>query len=123
MQYKKLWIAFGLVMLVSFAVLGGVGYKASAMVRRSRAKVVYRRRTSACSPAKRFATDRMSGNPLAVRKSAPSGDTGLMSLPTGAPTIFTANRIIVLNRWAQRARLRRLCSHCRPNSGRRCKAA
>ena len=28
MQYKKLWIAFGLIMLVSFAVLGGVGYKA-----------------------------------------------------------------------------------------------
>ena len=28
MQYKKLWIALGVVMLVSFAVLGGVGYKA-----------------------------------------------------------------------------------------------
>jgi nitric oxide reductase subunit B len=28
MQYKKLWIAFGLVMLVSFLVLGAVGYKA-----------------------------------------------------------------------------------------------
>src|SRR5690348_252967 len=28
MQYKKLWIAFGLIMLVSFAVLGSVGYKA-----------------------------------------------------------------------------------------------
>lgn len=28
MQYKKLWIALGLIMLVSFAVLGGVGYKA-----------------------------------------------------------------------------------------------
>lgn len=28
MQYKKLWIAFGLVMLISFAVLGGVGYEA-----------------------------------------------------------------------------------------------
>lgn len=28
MQYKKLWIAFGLIMLISFAVLGGVGYKA-----------------------------------------------------------------------------------------------
>ena len=28
MQYRKLWIAMGLVMLVSFAVLGGVGYKA-----------------------------------------------------------------------------------------------
>ena len=28
MQYKKLWVAFGLVMLVGFAVLGGVGYKA-----------------------------------------------------------------------------------------------
>src|SRR5438045_4482656 len=28
MQYKKLWIAFAVVMLVSFAVLGGVGYKA-----------------------------------------------------------------------------------------------
>src|SRR4249920_2902350 len=27
MQYKKLWIAFGIVMLVSFSVLGGVGYK------------------------------------------------------------------------------------------------
>src|SRR5438270_6693772 len=28
MPYKKLWIAFGLVILISFAVLGGVGYKA-----------------------------------------------------------------------------------------------
>src|SRR6476661_8854823 len=28
MQYKKLWIAFGLVVLISFSVLGGVGYKA-----------------------------------------------------------------------------------------------
>src|SRR3954467_5602761 len=28
MPYKKLWIALGLVMLVSFSVLGGVGYKA-----------------------------------------------------------------------------------------------
>ena len=28
MPYKKLWIAFGLIMFVSFAVLGGVGYKA-----------------------------------------------------------------------------------------------
>src|SRR4051812_38734280 len=28
MQYKKLWIALGVVMLLSFAVLGGVGYKA-----------------------------------------------------------------------------------------------
>ncbi len=28
MPYKKLWIAFGLIMLVSFSVLGGVGYKA-----------------------------------------------------------------------------------------------
>ncbi|HWJ49034.1 MAG TPA: nitric-oxide reductase large subunit [Candidatus Udaeobacter sp.] len=28
MPYKKLWIAFGLIMLISFAVLGGVGYQA-----------------------------------------------------------------------------------------------
>src|SRR3982751_3471671 len=28
MPYKKLWIAFGLIILVSFSVLGGVGYKA-----------------------------------------------------------------------------------------------
>jgi nitric oxide reductase subunit B len=28
MPYKKLWIAFALIMLVSFSVLGGVGYKA-----------------------------------------------------------------------------------------------
>ena len=28
MQYKKLWSAFGLIMLISFSVLGGVGYKA-----------------------------------------------------------------------------------------------
>jgi len=28
MQYKRLWIAFGLIMFVSFSVLGGVGYKA-----------------------------------------------------------------------------------------------
>ena len=28
MPYRKLWISFGLIMVVSFAVLGGVGYKA-----------------------------------------------------------------------------------------------
>jgi len=28
MQYRKLWIAFGLVHLISFAVLASVGYKA-----------------------------------------------------------------------------------------------
>ena len=28
MQYKKLWIALGVVMFVSFTVLGVVGYKA-----------------------------------------------------------------------------------------------
>ena len=28
MQYKNLWIALGLIMFVSFSVLGGVGYKA-----------------------------------------------------------------------------------------------
>jgi nitric oxide reductase subunit B len=28
MPYKKLWIAFGLIMVISFGVLGGVGYKA-----------------------------------------------------------------------------------------------
>src|SRR5579862_1949003 len=28
MSYKKLWIALGVVMFVSFSVLGGVGYKA-----------------------------------------------------------------------------------------------
>src|SRR5215471_3758629 len=28
MQYKKLWVAFGLVILIGFAVLGSVGYKA-----------------------------------------------------------------------------------------------
>src|SRR6478672_3134746 len=28
MPYRKLWITFGIIMLVSFAVLGGVGYKA-----------------------------------------------------------------------------------------------
>ena len=28
MQYRKLWIALGVVMFVSFSVLGGVGYKA-----------------------------------------------------------------------------------------------
>ena len=27
MQFKKLWIALGLVLVASFAVLGGVGYK------------------------------------------------------------------------------------------------
>ena len=61
-----------------------------------------------CSPAKPFATDRMSGNRPAARRSAPSGDTAPMSLLTGAPTIFIASRIIVLDRWAQPARLRQL---------------
>src|SRR6476620_6585203 len=40
MQYKKLWIAFGLVVLISFSVLGGVGYKAINNARPIPAKIV-----------------------------------------------------------------------------------
>ena len=91
MPYKKLWIASGVVMLVSFAVLGGVGYKGISNGPPTRAKwslptVEY------CSRAKRFATGKMSGSQPAVRKSGRSGATALMSLPTGARIIFTANR-------------------------------
>ena len=100
MQYKKLWIAFGLVMLVSFAVLGGVGYKASTMGRRSRRRSLPPT-GECCSPARPFATARTSGSPLAARKSERSGDTVLTSLPTGAPIIFTANRKSCSNRWAR----------------------
>jgi hypothetical protein len=35
MAYKKLWITLGVVMLASFAVLGGVGYKDVNMDHRS----------------------------------------------------------------------------------------
>jgi len=68
MQYKKLWIAMGLVMLISFAVLGSVGYKA----------------INNAPP--------IPSNPPADRKLAPSGDTAPTSLPTGVLTIFTASR-------------------------------
>ena len=45
-----------------------------------------------CSPARRFATGRMSGNRPAGRRSARSGDTERTSRLTGAQIIFIANR-------------------------------
>src|SRR5215472_444634 len=40
MPYRKLWIALGMVMLISFAVLGSVGYKAISSAPPIPAKVV-----------------------------------------------------------------------------------
>ena len=68
MQYKKLWIALGLVMFVSFTVLGVVGYKGikngpptpEQSRHRRRARTVHRRDDS--QRTKRVAVDRRPGD-------------------------------------------------------------
>ena len=92
MQYKKLWIALGLVMLISFAVLGRRGLQGHQQRRRPSPPRWSPPMDRYCSPAKPFATGRTSGSPPAARRSAPSGDTALTSLPTGAPIICIASR-------------------------------
>ena len=88
MPYKKLWIALGVVMLVSFAVLGGVGYQAINNGPPIPSKVV--------TPDGRVLftgeTIRNGQNVWADRKLEPYGVTAPMLLPTGAPIIFTGNR-------------------------------
>ena len=91
MQYKKLWIALGVVMLVSFAVLGVVGYKAINNGPPIPGKVVTAD-GRCCLPARPSATGKMSGSPPVARRSAPSGVTALTLLPTGAPTTCIGNR-------------------------------
>ena len=91
MQYKKLWIALGVVMLVSFTILGGVGYKGISNGPPTPSKVVTADGRY-CLRAKRFATAKTSGSQPAGRKLERSGDTGPMSLLTGVPTICTGNR-------------------------------
>jgi len=91
MQYKKLWIAMGLVMLISFTVLGSIGYKAINNAPPIPSKVV----TADGRVLFTGETIRDGQNvwqSTGGRKSAPSGVTARTSRPTGAPTIFTASR-------------------------------
>jgi hypothetical protein len=91
MHYKKLWIAFGLVMVVSFSVLGGVGYKAINNGPPIPAKVVTTDGQMLFT-GETIRDGRMSGSPPVDRKSVRSGDMELMLRPTGAPIISIANQ-------------------------------
>ena len=84
MQFKKLWIALGLVMAASFAVLGGVGYKGIKSAPPIPTQVVTDGRPR---PVQRQVTSRMdktSGSRSAARKSARSGAMAPMLRPTGS---------------------------------------
>ena len=89
MQYKKLWIAFGLVMLVSFAVLGGVGYKAINNGPPIPAKVV-------TADGQVLFTGETIRDGQNVWQSTGGQEIGTiwghMSRPTGAPIISIANQ-------------------------------
>ena len=82
MPYRKLWIALGLVMFVSFAVLGGVGYKGISNGPPTPSKVV-------TADGRLLFTG---GSQLADKKLERSGGMEPMSLLTGLLTICTANQ-------------------------------
>ena len=92
MQYKKLWIAMGVVMF-DFICRAGRRRLQGDQQRTAHPVAKSSPPTAACSsPAKPSATARTSGSPPADRRSALSGATAPMSRPTGAPTISTASR-------------------------------
>ena len=121
MQYRKLWIAFGLVMLVSFSVLGGVGYKAinngppiTGEGRHSRrTAVVHWRddsRRAECLAINRWAGNRDDLGTWSLCRSRL--ERGLSSSPIGN----------CAESLGEPSRVSRTITPCRPNRGLPCKA-
>ena len=92
MSYRKLWIALVLVLVISFAVLGGVGINVMNNAPPIPSQVVTTDGRTCCSTAPPSWTDRTPGSRSAARKSARSGDTAPTSPPTGRPTGCTASQ-------------------------------
>ena len=90
MPYKKLWIALGIVMLVSFAVLGSVGYKAISSAPPIPSKVV-------TADGQLLFTGETIRDGQNVWQSTGGQEIGTiwghgaMLPPTGVQTIYTAN--------------------------------
>ena len=102
MSYKRYWVALAIVILGSFAVLGGVGRK---MISEAPPIPMSTRQTDSCSsPAVPSLMVRASGSRSAARRSAQSGATAPMSRPTGAPTGCIANRRFCLTAGRKRRR-------------------
>ena len=84
MSYKRYWVALAIVIIGSFAVLGGVGRKMISEA--PPLPDVYTTTGSFSSPAVPSPMGKESGNPSAARRSVPSGVTAPMSRRTGAQT-------------------------------------
>jgi nitric oxide reductase large subunit len=88
MSYKRYWVALAIVIIGSFAVLGGVGRK---MISEAPSiPDVYNTDGQLLFTGSRMGKG--SGSQLADRKSVPSGATALMSHPIGARIGCTGNR-------------------------------
>ncbi len=91
MSYKRLWIAFGLVVAISFSVLGYFGWEIYPLAPPMPERVVTTDGTILFT-GQDIRTARTSGSPWAGRRWAASGATAAMSRPTGRPTGCTARR-------------------------------
>ncbi len=104
MSYKKLWIALGVVMFVSFSVLGGVGYKAIRNGPPIPAKVV-------TSDGRLLFTGETIRNGQNVWQSTGGQEIGTIwghgayVAPDWSADYLHRQSEIVLNRWAKQARL------------------
>jgi len=87
MSYKKLWIAFALIMVISFGVLGGVGYKAINNAPPIPGKVVTTDGTLLFT-GETIRDGQNVWQSTGGQKSARSGGMEPMSLPTGAQIFF-----------------------------------
>ena len=88
---KRLWIAFALVMVLSFLVLGWIGTRIYQEMPPLPDKVVTTDGTVIVDEGK-FKLARTCGNRLAAWKWGRCGDTAAMSLPTGPPIGCTEKR-------------------------------
>src|SRR6516165_5248897 len=100
MQYKKLWIAMGLVMLISFTVLGTVGYKAINNAPPIPSKVV-------AADGRVLFTGETIRNGQNVWQSTGGQEIGTIwghgayAAPDWSADYLHRQSVIVLNRWAQ----------------------
>ncbi|MGC2300079.1 MAG: hypothetical protein WA476_14830 [Acidobacteriaceae bacterium] len=89
MSYKRYWVALAIVIIGSFAVLGGVGRKMISEA--PPLPDVYTTDGQLLFTGSSITTGREFGNPSEVRRSARSGVTVPTLLRTGPPTGCTAN--------------------------------
>ncbi len=120
MQYKKLWIALGLVMFISFTVLGVVGYKGIATGRPRPAK-------SSLPMDDVLFTGETIRNGQNVWQSTGGQEIGTIwghgayVAPDWSADYLHRQSVIVLDRWARATRVRQLRRTARGISERHCK--